>query len=56
MKKRINTNNSRGLYELYIRFSRKKSKKISPALGGLSSVKEYTYIDRKSIEECSKIV
>ncbi len=35
MKKRINTNNSRGLYELHIRFSPKNLKKISPALGGL---------------------
>jgi hypothetical protein len=35
MKKRINTNNSRGFYELHIRFSPKNLKKISPALGGL---------------------
>ncbi len=35
MKKRINTNNSRCLYEQNTRFSRKNSKKKSPALGGL---------------------
>jgi hypothetical protein len=37
MKIHINTNISRGLYEYHTRFSRKNSKKNSPALGGLRS-------------------
>ncbi len=37
MKKPINTNISRGFYEKHIRFSRKNSNKISPALAGLTN-------------------